>query len=140
MNGKKILIVDDNPVIIAALSMKLLSAGYRALTASDGSEAVSMARKERPDLILLDINFPPDVAHGGGVGWDGFRIIEWLRRMDEAKDIPVIVISGDEAAKYRDRSMAAGAVGYFQKPIDNNALLEAVKKALSEKPDKPPSA
>src|SRR6476646_738516 len=91
-NRKKILVVDDSPIILKTLSMKLKSQGYDVLTAEDGSIAVSTARRERPDLILLDISFPPDVAHGGGVAWDGFLIMDWLRRMDEAKDIPVFII------------------------------------------------
>src|ERR1044071_6710276 len=107
--GKKILIVDDNQVILKALSLKLTFSGYNVLTAIDGSEAVSAARRERPDLILLDLSFPPDVAHGGGVPWDGFRIIEWLRRIDEARTIPVIVITSGDASKYKERSIAAGA-------------------------------
>lgn len=130
MNRKKVLVVDDNPVIVRTLSMKLTSAGYQVLSATDGSEAVSTVRKEKPDLILLDINFPPDVAHGGGVTWDGFRIIDWLRRIDEAKDIPIIVITGAKAADYKDRSIATGAVAFFQKPINNEELLEAIKKTL----------
>ena len=82
--GKKILIVDDNEVILKTLSLKLTSAGYAVLTAIDGSAAVAAARRDKPDLILLDLSFPPDVAHGGGVPWDGFLIINWLRRIDEA--------------------------------------------------------
>lgn len=132
MNRKKILVVDDNPVIIATLTMKLKSAGYDVVTASDGSEAVSSVRKERPNLILLDISFPPDVAHGGGVPWDGFKIIAWIRRMDEAKDIPVIVITGGDAAKYKDRALAEGALAFFQKPIDNHELLATINKALGQ--------
>src|SRR5438552_130966 len=89
MNQKKILVVDDSAIIRKTLSMKLKASGYEVLTAEDGSVAVSTARRERPDLILLDISFPPDVAHGGGVPWDGFLIMGWLKRMDEAKDIPI---------------------------------------------------
>src|SRR5438874_6015269 len=80
MNPKKILIVDDSTIILKALSMKLKLAGYAVLTAQDGAEAVSLARREQPNLILLDISFPPDVAHGGGVAWDGFLIMNWLLR------------------------------------------------------------
>jgi CheY-like chemotaxis protein len=137
MNRKKILVVDDNPVIIATLSMKLKAAGYDVLTAVDGAEAVSAARKEKPNLILLDISFPPDVAHGGGVQWDGFIIIEWLRRIDEAKNVPVIVITGSETEKYRQRALELGAVAFFQKPVDNDGLLEVIKKALGEGALKP---
>ena len=92
MQQKTILIIDDNEVILKTLSMKLKAKDYRVETALDGSEALSAVRKIRPDLILLDISFPPDVAHGGGVPWDGFRMLEWFSRMDEAKNTPVITI------------------------------------------------
>src|SRR5437773_140530 len=88
-NGHKILVVDDNKVILKILSMKLGASGYQVITAEDGSGAVNAVRTQKPDLILLDINFPPDVAHGGGVPWDGFRIMDWVRRLDEAKNIPI---------------------------------------------------
>jgi CheY-like chemotaxis protein len=132
MNRKKILVVDDNPVIVRTLSLKLTSAGYDVVSATDGSEAVSAVRKEKPNLILLDIAFPPDVAHGGGVPWDGFLIIEWLRRIEEAKSIPVIVITGGENEKYKERALALGATAFFQKPVDNDGLLDVITKTLNE--------
>ncbi|HLX69897.1 MAG TPA: response regulator [Verrucomicrobiae bacterium] len=131
MNRKRILVVDDNAIIVKTLSMKLQSAGYDVLKALDGSEAVSAARKEKPDLILLDISFPPDVAHGGGIPWDGFLIIEWLHRIDEAITIPIIVISGGDPAKYKERSFKSGAVAYFQKPVDNEQLLATIHQTLN---------
>ncbi len=73
---KKLLVVDDNEVILKTISVKLKSAGFTVFTALEGADAVSLVRKEKPDLIVLDIGFPPDV---GGVPWDGFRIMEWLR-------------------------------------------------------------
>jgi two-component system alkaline phosphatase synthesis response regulator PhoP len=130
MSRKKILVVDDNEIIIKTLSFKLKSAGYEVFAAMDGGEAVSLTRREKPDLILLDISFPPDVAHGGGVPWDGFLIIEWLRRIDEAKEIPIIIITGGDAAKYKERALKAGAAGFFQKPVNNQELLTAVQKVL----------
>lgn len=129
MNREKILIVDDNPVVVATLEMKLKSAGYEVLTAADGTQAVSVARKARPQLILMDISLPEETVPG--VQWDGFKIIEWLRRIDEAKDIPVIVITGADCQKYKDRSIALGAIAFFQKPIDSRELLEVVKKTLA---------
>ncbi len=137
--AKRILIVDDNQIILKTLSLKLKSHGYEVLTALDGSEAVRLARKEQPDLILLDIAFPPDVAHGGGVPWDGFLIMDWLKRMDEAQGIPIFIISGTDPSKYKDRAMAAGAIAYFQKPIDNDQLLAAIRQTLGEEaPGAPP--
>jgi len=134
---KKILVVDDSPIILKTLTMKLRAEGYEVLTAEDGSKAVSTARRERPDLILLDIIFPPDVAHGGGVPWDGFLIMDWLKRMDEAKDIPVFIITGGDPERYKSRSMAAGAAGFFQKPIDNAKLIEAIQNELGDPTDAP---
>jgi CheY-like chemotaxis protein len=128
-NGKKILIVDDSVVFLKVMSTKLRQNGYQVITAVDGSEAVSTVRRERPDLILLDINFPPDVAHGGGVGWDGFLIMSWLRRMDEAVSTPVIIVTGN-AAESRDRCLKAGVSGYFQKPINNEELLRTIDKLI----------
>ena len=139
MNPKKILVVDDNAVIIRTLSMKLKSSGYDVLTASDGAEAVSTVRRERPDLILLDLSFPPDVAHGGGVAWDGFLIMNWLKRMDEAQGIPIIIITGGDGAQLKERSMAAGAVDFFPKPIDNDQLLNSIQAHLGIDPGNPPS-
>jgi CheY-like chemotaxis protein len=143
MNPRKILIVDDNPIIIRTLSMKLKSTGYEVLTAQDGGEAVRIARQAKPDLILLDLSFPPDVAHGGGVPWDGFLIMTWLRRLDEAKSIPIVVITGGDAAKCKDRSLAEGAVAFFTKPIDLPQLIATIRQVLGEadpaKPAVPPS-
>ena len=132
MSRKKILVVDDNPVVLKVLDLKLRSSGYEVLSATDGSEAVRLARHEKPDLILLDISFPPDVAHGGGVGWDGFLIMDWLRRIDESIRIPVIVITGSDPAKYEKKALSAGAVAFFHKPVDHDELLEAIRKTLGE--------
>ncbi|HXJ44172.1 MAG TPA: response regulator [Bryobacteraceae bacterium] len=134
MNQKKILIVDDNRILLKTDSIKLKAHGYHTLTALDGGEAISTVRRERPDLILLDINFPPDVAHGGGVSWDGFLIMNWLRRMDEGKHIPIIVVTGDDPMKYKDRSLAAGAVAFFHKPVNHDELITVIRQTLAESP------
>jgi len=132
MNKKKILIVDDSEVVLRAIRMRLESKGYEVLTALDGAGAVSTARRESPDLILLDLSFPPDVAHGGGVSWDGFVIMQWLRRLDEAKNIPIIVVTGGDPVKYKDRALTAGASGFFNKPISSDELLTMVRQTLEE--------
>lgn len=131
-NGKKVLIVDDSVLILRTLSTKLRSSGYTVFTAADGSEAVSTVRRERPDIILLDIIFPPDVAHGGGVAWDGFLIMNWLRRMDEAVNVPVIIITGGDPATYSDRCKALGVAGFFHKPINHEELLATINKTLGK--------
>jgi DNA-binding response OmpR family regulator len=135
--GKRILIVDDSVIILKTLSAKLRASGYEVSTAVDGSQAVSTVRQQRPDLILLDISFPPDVGHGGGVSWDGFLILNWLRRMDESLNTPVLIITGTDPAKYKSRCLASGVAGYFQKPINNDELLAAINQLLSPKQEPP---
>ncbi len=132
MSSKKVLIVDDSIVVQKTLSMELKSSGYQVILAPDGGTAVSAVRLEKPDLILLDIGFPPDVGHGGGVPWDGFLIMNWLGRLDEAKGIPIVIITGSDSEEYRQRALAAGAVGYFRKPINNDELLALVHEILTQ--------
>jgi CheY-like chemotaxis protein len=125
---QKVLIVDDNDVIVKTIAVKLNGAGFKTFVALDGAEAVSLVRKEKPDLIVLDISFPPDVA---GVPWDGFRIMEWLRRVDDSKRIPIIVITGGAGDKDKDKALAGGAVGFLYKPLDHEELLKMVRATLA---------
>jgi CheY-like chemotaxis protein len=126
---KKILVVDDNEIILKTISLRLQGAGYEVVTALDGSEAVSAARREAPDLVLLDISFPPDV---GGVEWDGFRIMEWFRRMENVKKTPVVVITGGENTKDKERAISGGAVAFFHKPVDHDDLLKVIRATLGK--------
>ena len=89
---RKILVVDDNPVVLKAFELKLGSLGFQVFKATDGAAAVSCARHEKPDVIVLDINFPPEVG-SSGLQWDGFNIMQWLQRFKEVADIPVIIIT-----------------------------------------------
>jgi CheY-like chemotaxis protein len=130
MLAKKILVVDDNPVIVKTLSLVLESKGYEVLTAGDGPEAFSIVRRNEPDLILLDIFFPPDIAQGGNT-WDAFLIIDWFRRIGVAGDIPIIIISGAEPEKYKDRCLNAGVEAFFSKPVNVPLLLTTIRGILS---------
>src|SRR5262245_9879907 len=130
--GKKVLIVDDCSIVLKALSKALHDSRYEVITAIDGSAAVNAVRREKPHLILLDIMFPPDVAHGGGVAWDGFLIMNWLKRMDEAVNVPVMIITGAEPSKFKDRCYEAGVSGFFTKPINHEELLGAIRTKFVE--------
>jgi CheY-like chemotaxis protein len=132
--AKKILVVEDNEVVLRTITSKLQGAGYQVIAAMDGTEAVTLARKESPDLILLDIGLPPDV---GSVPWDGFKLMEWFQRLDAARRIPVIVITGSEDPKTKERATAAGAVAFFQKPLAHDYLLKVVRATLGEATVKP---
>lgn len=123
------MVVDDNEVIIKTISLKLQGAGYRVVTAMNGAEAVAVTRKENPDLMVLDINYPPEV---GGVPWDGFRMMEWFQRLESSKKIPIIVITGSEDVQSRMRATKAGAVAFFLKPLEHDQLLKIIRATLGE--------
>jgi len=131
MRAQRILVVDDNIVFLKTISTKLRGYGFEVITAVDGSAAVAMVRQAKPDLILLDLNFPADVAHGGGVSWDGLLILSWLRRMHEAQNTPVIVVTAGEVEDCHAQCIAAGVLGVFLKPIDHEALVGAIQDALA---------
>lgn len=131
MSAKKILVVDDNAVVVKGIQMQLAKAGFAVLVALDGSEAISAVRKEKPDLIVLDISFPSDVAGGGGIAWDGFLIMQWLRRLEEAKNTPIIIITGEDPAKYRAQALKLGATAFFSKPVNSEDLVNVVSRALA---------
>ena len=121
------MVVDDNEVTLKTLSLALKGAGYQVFTASDGARAVATARRENPDLIILDILFPPDVD---GVPWDGFRIIDWFHRLDSPRKIPIIIITASDDPKNKERAASSGAIAFFHKPIDHDDLLKVIRSTL----------
>jgi DNA-binding response OmpR family regulator len=131
--GKKILIVDDDLVILKTTSFKLKASGYTVLTSADCADAIRVVREELPHLILLDVHFPPDVAHGGGVPWDGFLVMNWMRTVLHATRVPVIFITGVDSPELRDRALAMGATGMFVKPLHHGRLIEFIEKILGQK-------
>src|SRR5215831_10515946 len=72
---KRVLIADDSVVFLGALGMKLRNHGYDVILCPEAARVAAVARSEKPDLILLDINFPPDPAHAQGEVWDGFLVL-----------------------------------------------------------------
>lgn len=124
MSGKTILIVDDDMDFVRALNIRLRANGYEVAFASDGYSALTTARKEEPDLILLDLGLPAG---------DGFAVMERLRSLISAIALtPIIVLTAREPMTNRERSLAGGAEAFLQKPVDNDVLLAAIRKALGE--------
>ena len=124
---RKILIVDDDEVVVMALTLKLQASGYQVISATDGASAVSLVRHENPELVILDVNFPPEV----GMNWDGFKIMEWFRGRDEAGAIPVIIITGEDSPRNKGRAATVGAAAFFQKPINTEELLVTIREILA---------
>jgi CheY-like chemotaxis protein len=128
--SKTILLVDANTVFLQTLSIALRAEGYEVTTAADGSAAVNAARGNMPDLIVLDLKYPPDVGHGGGVPWDGFLIVEWIKRMADFSRTRVIFTTNDPPAQYVERAIKAGACSLIQKGPDLGQLLSIIHRFL----------
>ena len=129
---KIILVVDDNLVFQKTIASKLKARGYDVIIAEDGSAAATAVGRLKPDLILMDVNFPPDVGHGGGLAWDGFLIVRWLRRTREAEDVPVIGITGDNLELHRQHAKDAGILEMFAKPLDYDLLVAKIREVLNQ--------
>jgi DNA-binding response OmpR family regulator len=121
MDRTKILVVEDNPTIRKGLSVRLRANGYEVLFAEDAISATAALVTERPDLVILDLGLPRG---------DGFVVMERLQKNDRLANTPVIVLTGCELAGNRDRALQAGAVAFFQKPVQDVNLLLAIREAL----------
>ncbi len=128
-NGNTVLLVDDDPVFLKATSMKLESEGYKVITALEGAEAIQTARKNKPDLLVLDVNLTRDVS---GVPWDGFTVIAWLRRFEDLKNIPVVIATSGDPANYTKKAFSAGASAFFHKRMDPRLLMTLVSRSLQQ--------
>jgi DNA-binding response OmpR family regulator len=121
MTTKKILIIDDDKDLLRGLNVRLRANGYSTVFATDAVTAVSVARKEEPDVILLDIGLPCG---------DGFTVMDRLATLTTTSGTPIIIITGRDPSANKERALHAGAVAFLQKPFDNKELLAAVQKAL----------
>ena len=99
--------------------------------AVDGAEGVSIARLQKPDLILLDLSFPLEPMSGPLS--DGFEIVEWLRRMPESRAVPIIILSVTEPAKYKERFGEGEIAAYIKKPANYKDMLALIRVVLAVK-------
>ena len=121
MTKVKILVVDDDADTRVILGTRLKKLGYLVLYAADSYQAISVARQEVPGVILLDLGLP---------GGNGFIVLERLKALTTLADIPVIVVSSQDADEVETRAIEAGAVLYLQKPVDQDQILSALHTAL----------
>jgi CheY-like chemotaxis protein len=128
--SRRILVVDDNPVVLKAFEIKLKASGFAVSTTTNADEVASAADRARADLIILDVNFPAVRAPGMGEVWNGFMVMQWLRRFPNLANVPVIIITGTDSTAFREKALAEGAAAFFQKPVAYPELLEAMLRAL----------
>jgi CheY-like chemotaxis protein len=117
----KILLVEDNEPSSDALARRLERRGYRVVIAADGYQAVSLARAEQPDLILMDLGLP---------GIDGWDATAQLKMDPETRHIPIVVLSAHAMPNDRHQALAAGGDDFDTKPVQFDRLLEKIQVLL----------
>jgi CheY-like chemotaxis protein len=117
-----IMIVDDDSDLCHALGLRLRANHYKTLSTGDGYSALALAQKEHPDLVLLDLGLPGLAS--------GTVVLKQMRTFPSLAPIPVIVITGRDLRDHKQPMLELGAVGCFQKPVDNEELLDLIRVSL----------
>jgi two-component system cell cycle response regulator len=118
----RVLVIEDNEDNLMLVDLLLRAHGYTSLLARDGAEGVRVARRERPDLVLLDIRMP---------GMDGYAVADALTRDPTLTTTRIVALTASAMAGERERITAAGFDGYIQKPIDPETFVASVEGFLS---------
>ncbi|MBK9120175.1 MAG: response regulator [Phycisphaerales bacterium] len=122
--GKTILVVDDDPDILTAITTGLADTGATVHTAADGNAAVQTAEQLKPDLVILDIMLPKQ---------SGFLVLERLRKKTPRKEGPkVVMITGNQGQRHKQYAQSLGVDEYINKPFRMDRLLEVTHKLLQD--------
>ncbi|GMV10548.1 MAG: DNA-binding response regulator [Gemmatimonadota bacterium] len=119
--GERVLVVDDEPDIVALVAYHLVKAGYRVSTAGTGPDAVAQARQERPAVVVLDLMLP---------GMSGFEVLEQLRAEASTKDVAVLLLTARKDEPDRIKGLSLGADDYLTKPFSPQELTLRVAAIL----------
>ncbi len=119
--GKKILVVDDDELVLIAIQELLTPLGFSVTALSSGQEALESVSRSRFDLMILDVSMP-EVT--------GFEVCQKIRQMESYTDIPVLMLTARSGEEDKERGMAAGANLYLPKPISPKRLIALVEEAL----------
>jgi len=119
--GERILVVDDEPDIVALVVYHLAKAGFRISTASNGADALRLAQQDRPALIVLDLMLP---------GMSGLEVLEQLRADESGQDIAVLLLTARREEPDRIKGLSSGADDYLTKPFSPQELVLRVRNIL----------
>jgi DNA-binding response OmpR family regulator len=123
MPKKRILLIEDETDMVYALTLQLEAIDYKVLSATDGQAGLDMARKEKPDLIILDLMLPK---------MDGYKICRMLKFDERYKQIPIIMFTARAQDQDRKLAQEVGADAYITKPFDSKALLDKISALLKK--------
>ncbi len=118
---KRILVIEDNETNMYLISFILKKTGYEVIEARSGEEGVELAIKEKPDLIIMDIQLP---------GIDGLEATQKIRESEADGEIPIIALTSYAMIGDKEKALAAGCTGYIEKPINLDTLMGEIKKYL----------
>jgi CheY-like chemotaxis protein len=121
--GQKILLVDDDPLVVMLFEQQLARVGYSVCTAGCGKEGLAAAEREKPDLIVMDIVM---------ADLNGLAAVRQLKKNDGLKQVPVVVITSQSAGleAFRKEAVVAGAAGFLVKPFGAAQLIAEIQKLL----------
>ena len=119
--GERVLVVDDEPDIVALVAYHLAKAGYRVSTASSGTDALDAVRRERPALVVLDLMLP---------GMSGYEVLEQLRAAEATRDVAVLMLTARREEPDRIQGLSLGADDYLTKPFSPQELVLRVGAIL----------
>ena len=123
MSPKKILVVDDEVDLVETVRFPLELEGFDVLVSYNGEDALNQARKEKPDLIILDLMLPK---------LDGYKVCRLLKFDERYKHIPILMLTAKTQEKDKTLGMETGADEYITKPFEMDYLMEKVKAYLSK--------
>jgi CheY-like chemotaxis protein len=116
-----LLLVEDNEVNINTFSSYFTAKGYRVILAQNGRDAIDLAQRDRPDLILMDIQMPD---------MDGIEAIQYIRGQSQQPEIPIIALTAQATSKDRSQCLAVGANDYLSKPVKLRELHQTIQRCL----------
>lgn len=122
MDKKRILLVDDEKDLAYAVGLQLEANNFEVLLASDGQEALDIARRKKPDLIILDLMLPKI---------DGFKVCRMLKFDEKYKNIPIILFTARAQEADKKLGKEVGADSYITKPFDSKELLDKIKEFIN---------
>lgn len=125
MGEKRILIVDDEPIMLETLRFALEKEGYACAVATDGEEAIAAVSASPPDLVLLDVMMP---------GLNGYQVCRYVKESPSLRLIPVLLLTARAQERDRAMGMRIGADAYITKPFAMGTLLDLVRQYLERTP------
>lgn len=125
MMQKTVLVIDDNELNLKLMKSLLQLGGYQTLEATSAEAGIDCVRKQKPDLILMDVQLP---------GMDGLQATQIIRNDFGLKELPIVALSGYAMKEDEIKAVEAGCDGFMAKPIDTRGFLKTISQFITSEP------